>query len=201
MMGPRFHACAFTGALLLSAACGPAPAAPPASPTSAASPAAAASSAEARDTLHAIARGAVQAYERETFVAELLTETTVAAPATQALCKSAEPVPAAVPRGITHTPSTQPGADWKSGDSLKGWRCLKIELSTSQHYRYTYSAGGPYKGPARGGPDPGPGGFEAAAEGDLNGDGKTSLFTITGKVDPTTKSVTLSPLFVDQELE
>lgn len=42
--------------------------------------------------------------------------------------------------------------------------------------------GGPYKGPKRGGPDPGPDGFEASAEGGLDGNGKTSLFTRTGKI-------------------
>jgi len=68
-------------------------------------------------------------------------------------------------------------------------------------YRYSYRAGGGYLGPARGGPDPGPDGFEVAAEGDLDGDGITSLFTITGQFDPTWNSVLLSSLFAVDEFE
>ena len=62
--------------------------------------------------------------------------------------------------------------------------------------------GGPYKGPARGGPDPGADGFEISAEGDLDGDGVTSLFTQTGKVNEATKSVRLgTQLFIADEKE
>jgi hypothetical protein len=70
------------------------------------------------------------------------------------------------------------------------------------YYQYEYRTGGPYKGPSRGGPDPGPDGFEVSAEGDLDGDGVTSLFTMTGKVDSATKSVRLATeLFVADETE
>ena len=55
---------------------------------------------------------------------------------------------------------------------------------------------------ARGGPDPGPNGFEVSAEGDLNGDGVTSLFTRVGVVDPQSGTVRVAPqIFVDRELE
>ena len=68
--------------------------------------------------------------------------------------------------------------------------------------QYTYSAGGPYKGPARGGPDPGSDGFEVAAEGDLDGNGVTSLLTLTGKRDAASGKMVLSPqIFVDDEHE
>ena len=39
------------------------------------------------------------------------------------------------------------------------------------------------------GPDPGPDGFEASAEGDIDGNGKTSLFTRVGKVDKKTQTL------------
>ena len=143
-----------------------------------------AKSAEARNMIGVITRSAVAAYERE----ELGPGNTVV----HNLCKSAQSVPTAVPRGVKYRPSTQAGADWDTGDATTGWRCLKVNMDMPQYYRYTYSAGGPYKGLARGGPDPGPSGFEVAAEGNLDGNGVTSLFTRTGTVDAKTGMVVLS---------
>jgi hypothetical protein len=60
---------------------------------------------------------------------------------------------------------------------------LRFEVEDPIHYQYEYRVGGNYKGPARGGPDPGPNGYEVSAEGDLDGDGKTSLFTLVGRVE------------------
>ncbi len=153
-----------------------------------------AKAAEAKSTVGAITRAAVAAYERE----QLGAGNTVV----HSLCQSARPVPSAVPHGVKYQPSAQPGADWNSGDATSGWRCLKFAFSEPHYFRYTYTAGGPYKGPARGGPDPGPNGFEVAAEGDLDGDGVTSLYTRTGRVDPATGTVVISTdMFVDKEGE
>ena len=148
--------------------------------------------AEARNTINAMSRAAAAAYEREV----LGPNNTVL----HHLCKSARPVPSAVPRGKKYMPD--PSRDWNTGDADHGWRCLKFEVSEPQYYQYTYTVGGPYKGPKRGGPDPGPNGFEIAAEGDLDGDGVTSLFTRTGVVDPQAGVVRISPeLWVDKEDE
>ncbi|MBL8744537.1 MAG: fimbiral protein pilA [Myxococcales bacterium] len=127
--------------------------------------------AEAKNTIGAIARGAVAGYERET-----------GASTTHALCKSAQAVPTVVPSGTKYQPSADPGKDYETGTSLSGWRCLKFTITNPHYYQYDYRTGGNYKGPKRGLPDPGPNGFEASAEGDLDGDGKTSLFTLTGRV-------------------
>ncbi|MBL8743314.1 MAG: hypothetical protein JNK04_19520, partial [Myxococcales bacterium] len=144
---------------------------------------------EAKNSLGAIARGAVGAFERET-----------GNPPTHALCKSASPVPAKVPSGRKY--QSQPGSDYDSGSETAGWKCLKFTIASSQYYQYDYRVGGDYKGPKRGGPNPGPDGFEASAEGDLDGDGVTSLFTLTGKVDKTTNAVRINPqLFIADELE
>lgn len=147
-----------------------------------------AKSAEARSTVGAISRNAAAAFERES---ELLGQG-------RTLCGSAPPVPDFVPGGRGYTPSEREGTDWNT----TGWRCVDFKVMTRQYYQYTYTAGGPYKGPARGGPDPGPNGFEVAAEGDLDGDGVTSLFTQIGKVDPASGKVVLSAeIFVDKEFE
>jgi hypothetical protein len=69
-------------------------------------------------------------------------------------------------------------------------------------YQFEVRVGGNYKGPSRGGPDPGKNGFEVSAEGDLDGDGITSLQTFTGVVDSKTKKVTLAErLFIKDTLE
>ena len=147
--------------------------------------------AEARSTVAMMAMTAMMAYERELPDAK---------PGTHKLCKSAPPVPSVVPRNDKYVPSNQPGKDFEQGDDSSGWRCLRASVSQPIRYQYEYGVGGNYKGPKRGGPDPGKDGFEVSAEGDLDGDGKTSLFTRTGKIQNGT--VVLAPqIFVSDELE
>lgn len=131
--------------------------------------------AEAKNTVGAIARGAVGAYERE--------QVSASGALKHALCQSAPPVPATVPSGTKYQADLTPGKDYDTGDDTAGWKCLKFMMTTPSYFQYEYRAGGPYKCVARGGPDPGPNGFEVSAEGDLDGDGKTSLFCQVGRVD------------------
>ena len=149
--------------------------------------------AEAKNGVFAIARGAQGAYERE--------QMGVGGLAAHKLCESAQAVPATVPKGAKYQPSSEKGRDYETGSPLAGWKCLKFSMPGSQYFQYDYRRGGGYKGPARGGPNPGKDGFEISAEGDLDGDGKTSLFTITGAVDRTTNSVKLGKLFIVDEFE
>lgn len=137
---------------------------------------ASAKTAEAKNTIGAITRGAAASYERE-----LLSP---AGALTHALCGAAQPVPAQVPSGMKYMPLNTAGHDFESGDATHGWRCLRFSINSPIYYQYEYRVGGGYKGPARGCPDPGPNGFEVSAEGDLDGNGKTSLFTRTGKARP-----------------
>jgi hypothetical protein len=127
---------------------------------------------EAKLNIGRITRGAIEAYELERDPG----------PNLHMLCKSAVAVPSEVPSGRKYVPSAEAGRDFQTGDRTTGWRCLRFSTDTPTYYQYEYRAGGNYKGPARGGPDPGPNGFEVSAEGDLDGDGKTSLFTLVGKV-------------------
>jgi hypothetical protein len=151
---------------------------------------ASAKTSEAKNTLGAIARGAMASFERE------------GAPgAKRALCKSANPVPSTVPSGRKYQPATSPGSDYETGDDTTGWACLRFSMTQPQYYQYGYTAGGPYKGPAHGGPDPGPNGFEAWAIGDLDGDGVTSLFTLTGSVDATGTLERATEIFIHNEFE
>jgi hypothetical protein len=150
---------------------------------------------EAKMNVGVIARAAARKYESET-LSGAITAGKRAAPQ-HVLCKSAKAVPAAVPKGVKYMPAD---TDYSSGDETSGWRCLLIAFDEPQYYQYEYRVGGDYKGPKRGGPDPGKDGFEASAEGDLDGDGKTSLFTRTGKI--VKGEVKLDPeIFIADELE
>lgn len=152
---------------------------------------------EAKNNIGAIARNAMYAYESEQPMNELVSEGATREVESHVLCKSAKPVPTEIPKGRKYQPSPQ---DFKS-TRTEGWTCLRFEFFDPSYYQYDYRVGGGYKGPKRGGPDPGPDGFEASAEGDLDGDGTTSLFTITGKVDKVTRTVKLSPMWSDDEDE
>lgn len=149
---------------------------------------------EARNTVSAIARAAKSAYERDA-----LDTTGGSNGAKHRLCGAAIPVPASVPVGRKYVPSP---SDFESGDTVNGWKCLRFAVGMPMYYQYEYRVGGNYKGPARGGRDPGPDGFEVSAEGDLDGDGIKSLFVQTGRIDRATNTVTLDPdVFIVDEFE
>lgn len=142
--------------------------------------------AEAKNIVGNICRGAVEGYEREGPTGD------------HVLCKSAIAVPSRIPMARKYMPVTTDGEDFNSGGKLHGWRCLRIKVESPIYYQYEYRVGGDYKGPARGGPDPGPNGFEVSAEGDLDGDGKTSLFTLTGVVENDTMKRATQIFIVDE---
>ena len=146
---------------------------------------ASAKSAEAKNTVGAIARGAAASWERETG--------DPAAP--HKLCGSAVTVPAAVPKATKYMPA--PGADFDTGDAENGWKCLRFSMTMPIYSQYSYKQGSGYAAPSV---SPGPTGFEASARGDLNGDGTTSLFVLTGR--PTATGVDVArTLYIENEFE
>lgn len=145
-----------------------------------------AKTAEAKNTVGAIARGAQMAWERES-----------AESGAHRFCASATSVPATVPAGKKHMPSVSTGMDFNTGDENTGWMCLKFSMTTPIYYQYHYHQGSGYLAPAV---SPGADGFEAAARGDLDGNGTTSLFALTGKASGGV--VTLSPtVHIENEFE
>lgn len=149
---------------------------------------AAAKTSEAKSTIGAIARGARASYDRES-----LGEGGEAA---HRLCKSAVPVPSRVPSGVKYQPAAS-GADFDTGDAETGWKCLRFSITQPIYYQYHYQQGSGYVVPST---DPGPDGFEAAAVGDLDGDGETSIFSVTGRV--TGGAVVQSPtIHIENEVE
>lgn len=145
---------------------------------------AASKTAEAKASIAAISRGAVYAYERDV--------ETLGAGAK--LCPTAVDVPGRVPSGKKYMPAAR---DFDAGT---GWDCVGFSTSVPMYYQLSYRQGTDYLGPSRGGVDPGPNGFEAAARGDLDGDGETSLFVITAEVNGTSIR-TASSVFQDDHLE
>ena len=149
---------------------------------------AAAKTAEAKNTVGAIARDAVSAYERETVVG---------GKPTHKLCGSATPVPAVVVKAAKYQPSSAPGADFNSGTPTAGWACLKFSMMSPMYYQYHYQQGSGWLAPSIA---PGPDGFEAAAVGDLDGNGITSKFARSGAMVGGTLKLSNS-LFVENENE
>jgi type IV pilus assembly protein PilA len=129
---------------------------------------AAAKTSEAKNTIGAIMRGAVAAYERESGGETLLADDAKGATYTHQRCKTARPVPHTVPKGVKYQPST---SDWATGSADTGWPCLRFSMDQPMYYQYSYETGA---GTGKSGATAG--GFEASARGDLNGDGVTSLF-------------------------
>lgn len=93
-------------------------------------------------------------------------------------CGSAEPVPASV-EAITAKVYVSNPADWQQGSREKGWPCLSVRGGSSQRYQYGYELGD-----SASSLDAAPGEAEttltAWARGDLDGDGHTSWFVLSG---------------------
>jgi type IV pilus assembly protein PilA len=141
---------------------------------------AAAKSAEAKEAVGEISKLASLVFERERAESELVASGGVSKPAVNALCESATVVPAAIPLGQKYQPNNNIGSDFHTGTPVQGWLCLGFTMASPIYYQYSYFKGGAYVSPGLGGPDPGSEGFEAAARGDLDGDGVTSTIARTG---------------------
>ena len=146
---------------------------------------AAAKASEAKEGVGGITRAAVLAYEEERSAQEVLNEGNPSALIANVLCTTANPVPllASQVRGRKYQPNTTLGQDFQAGSHLVGWKCLNFAKSEAMYYRYTYTANAGYISPGVGGPDPVGDGFEAAAQGDTDGDGNLSTFARVGRLE------------------
>jgi type IV pilus assembly protein PilA len=126
-----------------------------------------AKTAEARNVLGQIAKDAAVAYESESLSAG-------GQGASHRLCASASrpvPVSVAAVKGMKYQASA---AEWEADQATNGgFYCLKFEMDQPQYYQYMYTA--------HGASAPGDG-FVGMAHGDLNGDGVTSEFSISGQI-------------------
>jgi type IV pilus assembly protein PilA len=139
---------------------------------------------EAKNTIGAISRAAVGAYEREKLDGELLTAGSLSAVASHTLCQSSNQVPVAVSAGKKYQPNTALTADFNIGTPQSGWKCLKFSLTEPIYYSYVYtSAAGPGAA-SPGNPKQTVSGamWYSEAAGDLDGNGTCSWFAATGTI-------------------
>jgi len=140
-----------------------------------------AKSAEARNSLGQIAKDAATAVEREKGSVPIIAAGAQSS-LMRAFCASAANN---VPTGSTPPPAQKyqsAASEWNSGDSATGWQCLKFSLEEPQYYLYGYTSG--VTSAANGN-------FTANANGDLNGNGTFSTFSISGSSQG--GSVSISP--------
>jgi type IV pilus assembly protein PilA len=165
---------------------------------------AASKTAEAKNTVGAIARAAVAAYERESYNNQLLADGATSSTKMHNLCTSAaERVPEAAPVGTKYQPSTADGVDFNTGSNTAGWKCLAFSLNQPTYYSYGYVTG---VGSGLSGATSN--GFEASALGDLNGNaggattpGANASFFARG-ADVRNETVVLSTeVYVENEYE
>jgi type IV pilus assembly protein PilA len=133
-----------------------------------------AKTAEARNSIGEMAKDAAAQYEKESMPGTVLGIGTSAALSRQ-LCKGASATVPAAKASVAGAKFQSSPADWNAdavGNS--GFACLKFSMDAPQYYRYGYaSAGG-------GAPT---NSFTCTANGDLNGDGVESTFTMAGAIN------------------
>ncbi len=148
---------------------------------------------EAKNSLGAMGRGAIGAYEREDTPPEALAEGTLSTNFTHDICGGSTVVPTAPPVGKKYQPSGVGGADYDTGDSVNGWKCLKFTMTNPQYYMYGYQGNRFGTGgsaniaplatiPVMPALAAASGVFRAYAQGDLDGDGTFSGFSLGGSV-------------------
>ena len=133
---------------------------------------------EARNSLGQIAKDAATAYETESMAS------TVLAPGgttgiIRRLCAtgSSTSVPTAGASLIKGMKYQSSKGDWSNANDVTngvGWPCVKFSMDQPQYYMYTYSATGSSTSGSS---------FVATANGDLNGDGTLSTFTISAVIN------------------
>ena len=161
---------------------------------------ASAKTSEAKNTVGAVVKGATAAYERETVPAEILAGGASSSGSARQLCGTATAVPAAVPTGTKYNPNQAEGSDFETGNTTTGWKCLKFSMAQPMYYRYSYFVASGFLAPS-GAPAPGASGFEAGAQGDVDGDGTFSTFVRGGSLDASKNLNLATQVFIANEFE
>ncbi len=145
-----------------------------------------AKTAEATNAVGLISQGAVTAYEREGMAGTVLSQKTSAALSRQFCPATSVSVPSAA-SAIQGKKYQSKLADWNvDAPTNGGFSCLNFEMDAPQYYMYSYSITGTG--------NPGDT-YTALAQGDLNGDGVLSLYSLTGSVT-SSRTVAVAPNMV-----
>jgi type IV pilus assembly protein PilA len=131
-------------------------------------------SAEAQNSIGQIAKDAVAAYEREGSQATTLAQKTSAA-VSRHLCGTVSATVPASAASIAGKKYQSAAAEWNAdGAGNSGFSCLKFSIDMPQYYMYSYGVSGAGSAPGNS--------FTAQAQGDLNGDGTLSMYSLTGSI-------------------
>jgi type IV pilus assembly protein PilA len=143
-----------------------------------------AKTAEARISVMQIGRDAVAAYEGGNALPT--------GKSGRALCGSvSRSVPVSI-AAVTGKKYQSTAEEWEvDAPRRAGFACLRFMLSSPQYYVYSYKAHG-----VNAAGD----GFEATAQGDLDADGKASLFKLVGNVD-SSGALNVAPSLIEQDPE
>jgi len=140
-----------------------------------------AKTAEARNSIGQMGKDAVTAYSREGMATTAMALGTSTAVSNQ-LCLSAGHTVPATKAGIAGKKYQSNPSEWMEAstvDGFTGWNCVKFSMNDPQYYMYNYT--GPTATPGADGAA-----FTCTANGDLDGDGVLSTFTIAGVVHAAT---------------
>jgi type IV pilus assembly protein PilA len=148
-----------------------------------------AKSAEARNALGQIAKDAVTAYERDSTSMTIVSKGALSA-VNRKLCGSASTSVPSTLSLVTAKEYQSNGTDWTVDQAANaGFYCLKFTIGMPQYYMYSYvlTSGSSTPIPSGGaavtvGLSPGDY-FTASAQGDIDGNGITSLFSIEGQIN------------------
>lgn len=136
-----------------------------------------AKTAEARNSLGQMSKDASTAYNREGMAGSLLTAGGVSA-TSNTLCIGAKATVPAAATSIKGQKYQSDPKEWAATDQFTGWQCLKFSMQDPQYFMYNYTSSVTKVGQVIGASDT----FSCIANGDLNGDGTLSTFTILGGI-------------------
>ena len=105
-------------------------------------------------------------------------------------CSTATITPATVPAGAKVAVTTTAGST--TDYNQDGWKCLKFAMSEPQFYAYSYTSNGPSTGGTAAL-------YTAIANGDLDGNGQLSTFTLSGKGSDTGEAQRISLVIVNED--
>jgi type IV pilus assembly protein PilA len=134
-----------------------------------------AKTAEARNALGRMSQAAVGVYEQEHMAGTVLPQGT-ATTLSRVLCKSSsQSVPTAI-SAVQGRKYQSSYSDWNvDGAGNSGFACLHFTIDSPQYYMYCYTLAGS-------GGSPGDS-FTGTANGDLNGDGIESTYSLSGSIN------------------
>ena len=144
--------------------------------------------AEVRNAVGQMAKDAKAAYERESMDSKVL-KGGDSASVSNNLCASATKTVPAAKTSIAGKKYQSAATDWTVDEATNaGFACLRFAMSDPQYYMYNYTGTTGDKGT-----------FSSIGQGDLNGDGVLSTFTLGGEV--TGGVVYVSPNFKEEKPE